>query len=124
MAEIDVDELADEVMKELRDYQQTTSENVENAVEQTAKETVEELKQTSPKKTGKYAKSWTKKSTVTGSNNFNAIVHARKPKYRLTHLLEKGHQKRNGGRTAAIPHISKAEEHAIQKLEERIFNGL
>lgn len=124
MAGIDVDELVEEVMKELRTYEQTTVGNVENAVEKTAKETVAELKQTSPKKTGKYAKSWAKKNAVTGRSNFESTIYSKKPKYRLTHLLEKGHQKRNGGRVEGIPHIKKAEEHAIAKLEERIFKGL
>ena len=61
-----------------------------------------QLKATSPKRTGKYAKSWTKKK-----RGRKIIVHNKE--YQLTQLLEKGHAKRGGGRVAARVHIAPVE---------------
>ena len=82
----------------------------EDIKEEVAEDTVSNLKQTSPKKTGKYAKSWkvTKKGT-------KYIVHAKPPYHRLTHLLERGHAKVNGGRVPGKVHIAPAEEKAPKK---------
>lgn len=112
------DKLADVVKKELDDYADDVTDRVKKAVKETAKEAVKELKKTSPKRTGKYAKSWKQKKVKETSSELEIVVHA--GKYQLTHLLEKGHAKRGGGRTRAFPHIKPAEEHAAEKLEKDI----
>lgn len=45
-----------------------------------------------------------------------------KKRYYITHLLEKGHRKANGGYVAARPHIAKVEAEAIDTLVEGIKN--
>lgn len=126
MAKIDIDKLALTVMKELEKYQEVTLEAVEGAVKETAKETVRELKDTSPRLTGDYAKNWKagRDAKMKDRYRFDMVVYESKPEYRLTHLLEKGYQSRNGGRVPGQPHIKKAEEHAIEKLEERILGRI
>lgn len=127
VAKIDIDQLSLTVMAELRAYGQATYEQVEKAVEETAQETVNELRITSPVgPTGDYAKSWRKKrdNTAKGRRKFNMIVYAKKPDYRIAHLLEFGHAKKNGGRTRAFPHIKAAEETAIKRLENKIRKGI
>ena len=52
------------------------------------------------------------------------VVHAEKPEYALSHLLEKGHANRGGGRTEASVHIAPEEQKAAEKLAERIENLL
>lgn len=80
------------------------------------------LKQNSPVRTGKYKKGW--KKTVVKENATSLIVSIHDEKYSLVHLLEKGHQKRGGGRVAAIKHVEPAEQAAIEELEKEILAKL
>lgn len=121
MLKIDVSGLADAVTDALEEYADAVMENAEEAAEEAAKDAVQELRGTSPKKTGKYAKSWAQKKTRDGKGR---VVYSRAPDYRKTHLLEKGHAKRGGGRVAAIPHIRPAEQNAIKEFEEKIRRKL
>ncbi|MFM9785961.1 hypothetical protein, partial [Streptomyces scabiei] len=56
---------------------------------------------------------WRKKRDGTGY-----IVH-NSTDFQLTHILEKGHAKKSGGRTQAQPHIIDAERVAIESMEKR-----
>lgn len=47
-----------------------------------------------------------------------------KTNYRLTHLLEFGHAKQNGGRTRAFPHIEGVNREAQEEFEQRIREGV
>ena len=75
------------------------------------------LRKTSPRKTGAYAADWAYAIENAAEGAYNGTVYNRSH-YQLTHLLEKGHAKRNGGRVAAIPHIGPAFEDARKTLEE------
>ena len=129
MANVNIDQLAAEIAKGLAEYSQEVVENVNVSSERVGKAAVKRLKETSPKRpgSGKYAKSWAiKTDKVTGQPD-NRIIHAKAPHYRLTHLLEKGHAKVNGGRVEGIPHIRPAEEEVIREftreVEEAIKRG-
>ena len=127
MANINIDKLADEIAKELAKYSQEVVEKVNISSEKVGKAAVKQLRQTSPKKTGKYAKSWTMSTEKEIGQPHKRIIHAKAPHYRLTHLLEHGHAKRGGGRVEGKPHIRPAEEMVIQEfvveVEEAIERG-
>lgn len=116
------EQLSDAIEKELDDEARDITGMVKKAVTGTADAAVKELKATSPKRTGRYAKSWRKKVVRESPSGIGIVVYA--GHYQLTHLLEYGHAKRNGGRTKAIPHIKPVEEKACRNLESDIKRGL
>ena len=117
---IKADQLAQEIVKILDDYRDTTIDKMKESVDKAAKQAVNELKTSSPKRTGAYAKDWAaKKDRKANKWAYGKVVYNKKH-YRLTHLLEKGHRKVNGGIVAARPHIAKVEEKAINTLVEGI----
>ena len=116
---VSVGNLAEAVMKELREFADTTTEGMKAAVTDVGKQVRDEIKGGAPAASGKYAKSWAVNNTQENSHALEVTVHSRN-RYQLAHLLEHGHAKRNGGRTRAIPHIAPAEEHGVEELERRI----
>ena len=116
---VSINDLASAVMEELTNYSREVTDMLKEEVKTVAKETVQELKYTAPKQTGDYRKGWTTKIQHQSENDIRVSVHNPK-EYPLTHLLEHGHAKVNGGRVAAIPHIVPAEEKAAEKLQDRV----
>ncbi|MGG3116476.1 HK97 gp10 family phage protein [Bacillus paranthracis] len=113
-----IDSLANDIARELQRYGKEVEEKLEVEKEEVSKNLVDELQQKSPKKTGKYRKGWRKKKVG------NAIVVHNALKPQLTHLLEKGHAKANGGRVPAQVHIAPAEEKAINEFIERVERAI
>lgn len=120
---IQIDQLADTVMRELENYAETTTDEVKAAVKKAANTVKKEISVTAPVRTGKYAKSWATKTTGENSHAIEITVHSRN-RYQLAHLLEHGHAKRNGGRVAARPHIAAAEQHGVEELEREIERSI
>ena len=120
---IQIDKLAAEVMDGLEEYAELTADVLKKEIQEARKLAKNQISQTAPRKTGRYAKSWAVKKISETSNSLEVTVHSRN-RYMLTHLLENGHAKRDGGRVAAIPHIAPAEEAAVQSLERNIEREL
>ena len=117
------EQLAQEVMKELEEYADLTADVLKKEIQAAGKAAKQQISQTAPRRTGRYAKSWSVKKVSETSNSMEITVHS-KDRYMLTHLLENGHAKRRGGRVAAIPHIAPAEEMAADLLEKNIESAL
>ena len=121
-------ELAAVVNAILAEYKGVVQDVLVDSVDTTAKELVKELRQTSPKASGEYAKSWTQNRTPWKKGQGYERVAYNDKHYRLTHLLEYGHDIiRNGrkvGRAPAQPHIKQAEEQAIDNFEQRLKEGI
>ena len=118
-----IDNLADEIMKGLTEYSDLADMEMKKAVRKTATAVKKEISANAPKRTGKYAKSWTAKKTKENSHSLEMTVHS-KNRYQLAHLLEKGHAKRGGGRVSGRPHIAPAEENGVQMVENLIEEAL
>lgn len=119
-------DLAAEIEKAMKEQLDITNDAVNDAVDKVAKEAVSDLKSSSPRKSGKYAGGWKKQDGQTATRSKSSVIHNEKH-YRLTHLLEFGHAKVNGGRVAAKPHIATVEQKAMKSFEDeikrRIENG-
>lgn len=120
---IQVDDLARVVMEGLQEYANLATEDLKAAVKKAGNEAKKDIQANAPQDTGAYKKSWTVKTTKDTSNAMEVTVHSRN-RYQLTHLLEFGHAKRNGGRTRAFPHIASAEQRAAQILEREVEAAL
>ena len=123
MVNIKIDQLADEITKGLKEYADLATDDMKKSVRKAGNAVRKEIAQTAPTDTGTYAKSWSVKKTKETSNSLEVTVHS-KNRYQLAHLLEHGHAKRGGGRVAARPQIAKAEENAIDTLEQEILKAL
>lgn len=123
MAGIDIDDLADEIMAGLMEYNNLATDTVKKAVKKAGNKVKKEIQNNAPKDTGKYKNSFKVTKRKETANSLEVTVHS-KDKYQLTHLLEKGHAKRGGGRVSAQPHIAPAEQEGIRLLTEEIERGL
>ena len=115
---IKISQLAEAITDGLKDYAGAVAEDIKAAANTAATACVSELKKTSPKDTGSYRKGWKKKKAYESSTEVRYTVH-NATDYQLTHLLEFGNAKRNGGRVEAIPHIAEAEQNAIETMEKK-----
>ena len=120
---VSVDQMADAIMDGLMEYAELAADVMKGCVKKAGNTVKKETQAGAPVRTGKYKKSWTVKRQRETSNTLEVVVHSRN-RYQLTHLLEKGHAKRGGGRVKASPHIAPAEEKGIRELEEGIKGGL
>ena len=120
---IPIDELADVINEGLKEYADLATEDVKSAVRKTAKAVKDQINGSAPVRTGRYAKSWKVKTTAESANGLEQTVYSPN-RYMLSHLLEKGHAKRGGGRVRAIPHIAPAEDMGIELFESLIEKAL
>lgn len=127
MAGISIDGLGDEVARLMEEYAADVAEDMKKEARATAKEAVKELKATSPEgkgsRKGHYKDGWASKVESEDALSIGIRIYNKK-KPGLTHLLEKGHAKRGGGRVEGIPHIAPAERKAVKAYERRLERRL
>lgn len=124
---VEVDNLAKAILEELENFKDVTDEACDKGVTETAKEAVQALRNAHPAGSGdynswdEYNKGWTKRKSgqKTKLKGIQAVIWNEKH-YQLTHLLEKGHAKVNGGRTRAFPHIAPVEDKCSDELVRNI----
>lgn len=120
---VKANQMVEAIAGELAEYASEVTDTVKDAVSQVAKETVSEVKRRSPTDTGAYKRSWSRQKSFESAGSVRFTIYNRKH-YQLTHLLENGHAKVNGGRTRAYPHIAPAEEFAERQLEQLLKREL
>lgn len=111
------------VKKGLEEYCDFSAEEVKQIVKEVSESVKDEIKANAPVDTGAYQKSWRVSKDRETATSLSMVVHSEK-RYRLTHLLEKGHAKRGGGRVPAQVHIAPAEANAEKQLIEKVERSL
>ncbi|MBQ6994967.1 MAG: hypothetical protein IJN64_10845 [Lachnospiraceae bacterium] len=129
-----IDNLDEAIKTQLEDWSNGELKRAVNeGIEETAAAAAKTLRQGGPyrERTGKYTKDWThgqrntRTSMVTGLTTYSVY---NKKNYQLTHLLEKGHQLRRGGRkigdVKAFEHIAPVNETlgdlAVAKIIQKV----
>ena len=105
----------------LNEYSTEVQEGLEDVAISTSDKIAAELRSvngTYKIRTGKYNKGW-KVNTKKGRGIINCTVW-NSTDWRLTHLLENGHLKRNGGRTRAFVHIKPVEEKYVRQYTKDV----
>ena len=115
---VSIDELAVELTQAIAEYTEDVAVAIEAEVDATSKAVVEDIKANAPRKTGEYAKGWTRRKDQRPGSISYTIHNRSKPQ--LTHLLEHGHAKKGGGRVEGRPHIRPAVDRHIPAMERRI----
>lgn len=114
MANININQLSGAISKELQTYTKEVSKGLEKAKIESANEGVKTLKVSSPKRTGDYSQGWARKKIG------NSQVIHNETNYQITHLLENGYAKKNGGRVSPQVHIAPVEAAVIKDYEDRV----
>ena len=120
---ISISDLNDSIFKVLSEYKENIDEEVKETANKIAKEAKEDLISNSPrskKERGqKYYKGWAIKKKINKKGKYVLAIW-NKTNYRLTHLLEFGHNSKNGEKAKAVPHIRKVEEKMSKEFEEEL----
>lgn len=127
MSGIKIDALGAEIAKLMEEYASEVAADTKAEAKAVAKEAVKELKQISPEgpgsRKGHYKDGWASKVERENAVSIDIKVYNKK-KPGLTHLLEKGHAKRGGGRVEGIPHIGPVEQKTVEDYEKRLKERL
>lgn len=109
-------DFAREVEFVLEDYADDIRYLVAGSIDKVARRCLNRIRAASPRLTGDYAKGWTIKRKDNGWGKLPDRIIYNKTDWQLIHLLEFGHQKADGGRVEARPHVRPAADEAAEEL--------
>lgn len=122
---IDLDKAIKEILEK---YGDEVYDVLPEAIDDVSAKAVEKLRQVhtfapNGHPTGAYSQSWDRKQVYKTRLKDSTVIY-NEEHYRLTHLLEKGHAKRGGGRVPAYPHIYPVEQWANTELVKQVEQKL
>lgn len=112
---VTIDNMDKAIQAELEQYAYEVRDKTDSAVVRVAKKCLAQIRRDSPRQSKKYyRKGWTMKTNK--GRLSTVVVLYNRTRWFLTHLLEYGHQKADGGRVDAIPHIEPVAQQAEKEL--------
>lgn len=128
---VGIEEFGQALIVELNEWANTELKEAANeSFEETAKEAAKMLKssgQSYNDVTGAYRKDWTSGLRNTRTSQISGLKRIsvyNKENYQLTHLLEHGHQSRNGGRVRGFSHIAPVNEQVGEMVAVKLKRKL
>lgn len=120
MSTVGIDRLADLIAEYMENYSQDVTDGIKKAIGTVADEANQEIKNhiSFKERSGKYVRAFRLKTSYEDRYNKRKTWYVANGQHRLTHLLEKGHALRQGGRTRAYTHIKYGEELAQKRMEK------
>ena len=118
MAKISIDNLAKEITKAVQRYTEDIEDAIELKVDEVADEMLKDVRRNSPIQTGRYRRGFRKTARDFGGKTTRIVWNKSEPT--LVHLLEFGHAKVNGGRVNGKPHLRPAYDKNSIKLQNDI----
>lgn len=117
---INIDDIAEEIAEMVKAETEDTKKAADEAAKKAITKARDELTATSPRRTGKtggkYARGWKTRK----AEKFYEAYNSTRPQ--ITHLLNNGHAKQNGGRVPGDHHIDTAETNANRNFWDEL-NG-
>ena len=125
---VDVDDLARLIAQDMAEYTEEVEEKVKETIDAVSQEALDAIK-SSPGLSEVGGKKYKRGFKIVdeykarGSHKGFYKLRITNKQYQLTHLLERGHAKRNGGRTGAFTHWANGQKVA-DTLPDRIKEAL
>ena len=104
----------------LDEYNADVQSKIRTLVDDAMRKLVRITKATAPRRTGKYAKSISSKVSADTPSNYAKMWYVRGDRAMLTHLLNDGHAKVNGGRVPGTHFLEYAKKQVIEEYLEAV----
>lgn len=118
---VNVNDMTQEIKRQLGAYSEEITDEIKQAVDDVTKQAFNEIKNhITFKDNNVYSKAMSTKTLSESQFGKTNVWYVKSPHYRLTHLLEKGHATRNGGRTKEYKHIAYGEELIERELPKKV----
>lgn len=121
---IEIDAFTSEIAKLLNDFADETAVEAHEVIDNEMNKLVSISKEKAPvgKRKGKFKRNITSSQGRNTKHQYSKIWHVKGKEYRLTHLINNGHQTRNGGRTHGASEGFLNE--SIEAVEKEIVKGM